>query len=153
MSFDILKFLPNISRLRARLGAMEQQLADEYGIKVTLSVAGIDNTAAIDAIAKIVSDISDVPMKYLLAGSTQSAAASDARKIAMAICHLHIPAVKLKEIGDYFGRDHSTVIRSITSTEKLLSVEDAAITEVFNAAISALNKRIGYDTESQVHKA
>lgn len=126
MQISVIKFLPRLPELQAWIIEKEAELQNTFGMPLKLFVAESDFTFSIDAIVKLVSDSLGVPVVNIVSQSREEVG-REARQIAMYLCKKYIPKVTPKDIGEYFGKERTTVIHSYEKVEDLLVSNDAKI--------------------------
>lgn len=155
MSINIFPLLPQIGKLNKWLYEAEKELQKEFGMPLKLTVECLNNTYSIDAVVKLVSDILSVPVNKLL-GTERFTQEKEARQVAMYLCRKYMPHITFEEIGDFFNKDHSTVMTSAKRVEELLALEDKSITTKVTACETQLLNLINpvnNGSAPDIHKA
>lgn len=121
------------------LAESEQKLSEILGVKVNLNLQTPTHSNVLytkkrhydmDSIVDVCEHALELN-KGDLVSPNRSNNVSEARQLAMFIIREKIPAITLVMIGDFFNRDHSSVIYAIRNAKNLLSV-DRKVQSMYN---------------------
>lgn len=138
---NIYSVLPQMGALSKWIAQKEKEAEKLFGRELKLWFADANNALAIDAIAKLVSDILTIPVIDLLRDSRELEVV-EARQIIMYLCSVYISEIKPSDIGQTFKKDRTTVIYAVGKIKDRLYVKDASITDKVGNCEAELLKRI-----------
>ncbi len=127
----------SLIRLLAHARLQQRRITPEMAIDALRGLMRLEPTRLdAGAIQKLVASYYGIDLAKLL-GKSRKREIVQARHVAIYLCKEHT-AHTLKAIGDFFGgRDHSTVIHAVTTTQDRLDIEPA-----FRADVEAVVRKL-----------
>ncbi len=124
----IYRLMPHFGRMQQFLNGMEKEALIKFGVPLKFEFQDVSYSIAIDAIAKLVSDVLSVPMNHILSDS-RSTPHKEARHIIYYLSKKHLPGLKPAIVSDFFSKDRTTAYHSYERVEQLLDVNDPQMVE------------------------
>lgn len=92
-------------------------------------------------VVRVVSDITRVDVKSIL-GKNRIRESVEARHVSMYLIRKYCTSMSLKQIGNVFFRDHTTVIHSIENVKTKLEIEDYSYKTLISEAMEQILKKV-----------